>query len=216
MFSRRALALACVAVLTSVGTVSCAGGGTIDNDSCPGDVDNAYYPEVNTNGDPVGTLIPQMPHTHVAPPARVTYEHNPPTSGCHYSLGAPNPAPILPGAYTQQIDPEYWVHNLEHGYMVVLYNCPQGCDSDFQALREWLSKQQPDPEVVRAFKDPRVQQARPGQSPYAKVVILPWTFDHKFAAVAWDYYDPFDKVDTGELDRFYQNHLDQEPESGAI
>jgi len=88
---------------------------------------SSYYPEVSTNDDAniVGQKIPQMPHNHVDPGTKVTYEHNPPTSGCHYNLdkaGKSQFAPIKPGVYTQSVDPEYWVHNLEHGYVVVVYD----------------------------------------------------------------------------------------------
>ena len=191
---------------------SCGSGGEqVDNDSCPGvpaaDGSSPYYNEVNTNGNPVGQLIPQMPHTHVAPPTKVTYEHNPPTSGCHYSLSSPNPAPIPAGVYTQHIDPEHWVHNLEHGYIVVVYNCPQGCASDFQALRTWAAKQKPDPGLAA------LQQQNPSFVAYSKVLVIPWSFDHKFAVLSWDYYDPMDSLDTGELQRFYDNHVGQSPES---
>ena len=85
----------------------------------------------NVNGDAIiGQAIDEMPHTHVAPPAKVQYDHDPPTSGCHYNIQGQ--APIAPGVYNQEIPAEYWVHNLEHGYIVVLYNCPSGCDSDVQ------------------------------------------------------------------------------------
>lgn len=58
---------------------------------------------------------------------------------CHHSLGY-GEAPITAGAYpsTTVIPAEYWRHNLEHGSIVVLYKCPQGCDADFEALRQWL------------------------------------------------------------------------------
>ena len=41
----------------------------------------------------------RCPH-YLNPPATVTYTHDPPTSGCHYSLGS-GTAPISPGVYQQ-------------------------------------------------------------------------------------------------------------------
>jgi hypothetical protein len=122
---------------------------------------------------PVGEAIDEMPHNHVAPPTRVTYNHNPPTSGCHYNLGYGN-APLQAGAYNQVIQPEYWVHNLEHGYIIVVYNCPSGCDAQFQQLRSWYRSLPADPS---------------GAVAYAKVLILPWpSLQAPFAAVSWDWY----------------------------
>lgn len=203
-----------VALLAAVGPASCGSSQQTDNDSCPAtqgaNGSDPYYPEPATNGSPVGQQIPQMPHTHVTEGTKVQYEHSPPTSGCHYSLGQPHPAPIPPGVYPAHIDPEYWVHNLEHGYIVVLYNCgdgngPSACQSDFASLRQWAAKQKPDPGLAQL--DP--------QHAYAKVVVLPWKFDHKFAALSWDWYDPMDKLDTSELQRFYDNHVGNSPEGAG-
>lgn len=157
-----------------------------------------------TNGDPVGQAIDEMPHDHVSPPTRITYNHNPPTSGCHYNLGPDSgaTAPIVPGSYNQHIDAEFWVHNLEHGYVAVLYNCPSGCDADFQQLVAWRKRQPPDP------------QGQTCQSPigYPKIIVLPWTMDTKFAVVSWDWYQGFATLDIGAIQKFYDNHNGHSPE----
>jgi uncharacterized protein DUF3105 len=164
-------------------------------------------PRTNGKGDHA-QVIPEMPHDHVSPPARVTYAHNPPTSGCHYSLGY-GTAPIAAGAHppSPTIAAENWVHNLEHGYVAVLYNCPGGCDADLRVLTLWLSRQAPDPGLVA------LSGSRPTLRPYTKVIIIPWpSMTPRFAAVFWDYYDPMDTLDLAELQRFYDNHLDTGPE----
>jgi uncharacterized protein DUF3105 len=176
----------------------------VGNSTCPTASASPYSPmPPDTNGSPVGQAIDEMPHIHVAPPAQVQYNHDPPTSGCHYSIASQ--APIQPGAYTAEIPAEYWVHNLEHGYIAVLYNCPSppGCDSDFQKLVAWRKTLPPDP-------------AGNGQIPYAKVIILPWhTMKVKFAAVSWDYYQGWDTLDIGQVQAFYANHVGHSPE-GAM
>ncbi len=192
---------------------ACGGNPQVSNDTCtdapPAAGQSAYYPEPDTNGTPVGQQIPQMPHSHVNPPTKVHYEHNPPTSGCHYNLGF-GVAPVAPGVYASHIDPEYWVHNLEHGYIVVVYNCgdgtsPASCPDDFTKLRQWYQRQGADPGLSQAV----------GQQAYAKTIVIPWSFDHKFAAISWDWYDTFDTLDTsptGELQKFYDNHVSHSPE----
>ncbi|HEY0410701.1 MAG TPA: DUF3105 domain-containing protein [Candidatus Dormibacteraeota bacterium] len=214
MVRLRSLRLLLCAALGTVAALSACGSGsadTVDNSTCPFGSNSAgpYSPNPpKTNGkSDHSQVIPEMPHEHVQPPTRITYAHNPPTSGCHYSIQGQ--APIAPGAYpyTTVIPAEYWVHNLEHGYMAVLYKCPQGCAADFQALRDWLKKQAPDPALAALVK------SQPTFKPYTKVIIIPWpSMTPKFAAVSWDYYDPMDRVDTTELQNFYDNHLDTAPE----
>ena len=138
---------------------------------------------------PVGQAIDEMARTHVPLGTKITYEHNPPTSGCHYP---PPDAPVTAGAYDKAIPPEYWVHNLEHGYVVVLYNCPSGCHDDFDKLQSWYGGLPADPG---------------GVVKYAKVLILPYSdMKPKFAMVSWGWYDSMDGLDIDEVQRFYDDH----------
>lgn len=203
------------ASLSSCGDPGKPGNPFVGNSTCPAGSNSAgpYSPNPpGTNGRKDNAqVIPEMPHEHVTPPSKVTYEHDPPTSGCHYTLRY-GQAPIAAGAYpyTATIPAEYWVHNLEHGYIAVLYRCPQGCDADFQSLRDWLRRQPPDPQLQALVKQ------NPGFKPYAKVIIIPWTsMKPRFAAVSWDYYDPMDTADTTELQRFYDNHVGHAPEGAS-
>jgi hypothetical protein len=222
MIRLRALVLAVSTLATSLLLMSCGSGDTVDNSSCQAsNGPSSYYPEVSTNDDAniVGQKIPQMPHTHVDPGTKVTYEHNPPTSGCHYNLdkaGKNQFAPIKPGVYTQSVDPEYWVHNLEHGYIVVLYDCgsqgPTGCSADFATIRTWAAQLPVDPGLLQgAQAAAAAQQAFP--NPYTKILVVPWSnFGHKFGVVSWDYYLPLDSPDTAQMQKFYDNHVGHGPE----
>jgi hypothetical protein len=58
----------------------------------------------------------------------VKYDDPPPTSGPH------NPCWASWGVHDTQTPPERWVHNLEHGGVVCLYNCPSGCPDDVAKL----------------------------------------------------------------------------------
>ena len=202
-----------VALLTGLGACGSAQPGSgqsasgsikfVGNSTCSTDGQQPYYapstPKVNSL-PPVGQAIDEMPHNHVQPPAQVTYNHNPPTSGCHYNLGYPN-APIQSGVYDQAVAPEYWVHNLEHGYVAVLYNCPSGCGTEFQQLRSWYHSLPPDAS---------------GAVPYPKVIVLPYLkMDVPFAAVSWDWYDPMPAFSIDEVKRFYANHVGQGAEPSA-
>lgn len=173
----------------------------VGNRTCSTSGQQPYFAPspANVNGTPpVGQAIDEMPHSHIALKTQVRYNHNPPTSGCHYNLGYPS-APIEAGTYARIVPPEYWLHNLEHGYIVVLYNCPHSCDGPFRQLHAWYRSLLP--------QDPSVTLS------YPRVLILPWpTMNVPFAAVSWDWYDGMTMFSINEVKRFYANHVGQGPE----
>jgi Protein of unknown function (DUF3105) len=141
---------------------------------------------------------------HVVEGTAITYNHNPPTSGCHYSLGAGH-APLAPGVYppsAAKTTPEYWVHNLEHGYVVVSYNCPAGCDSDIQALNAWYHTLPPDPG---------------GGVAYAKfIAVSDPAQKEKWDIESWDWFDAIGStLNLNEVKKFYDNHVNQSPEGAS-
>lgn len=219
----RPLRAALVALLAGLLLAGCDGGPGPSSSSTPPFEGNStcstdgaqppYSPDPpNTNGTPaVGQSIPEMPHTHVDPPTTIQYNHDPPTSGCHYNLGT-GIAPIAHGAYTQVIPPMYWMHNLEHGYVAVLYNCPTGCDTEFSQLRTWLKGLPPDADLHPGSTD-----ANGCGGSYARVIIVPeTTMKDKFAVVSWDWYLGMgDKLDMSQVQAFYANHINQAPEKGS-
>jgi hypothetical protein len=75
---------------------------------------------------------------HVAACTPIDYATNPPSSGEHYPSWADF------GVYDFALPRGYWVHNLEHGAVVLSYNCPDGCDADLAAAKIWLSQLTPD------------------------------------------------------------------------
>ncbi|MDQ2960584.1 MAG: DUF3105 domain-containing protein [Candidatus Dormibacteraeota bacterium] len=202
------LLLLVLGLATACGSSSSPSGVTsvnfVGNDTCPTAGNSPYSPSPpDTNSAPVGQAIPEMPHVHVAPPTQVTYMHNPPTSGCHYSLGA-GTAPISAGVHppTPAIAPEYWVHNLEHGYVVISYNCPTGCLSDLQTLNTWYQSLPAD---------------AGGGVPYAKVIVVPDPAQKEtFDVESWDWFDPIGAtLNMGEVTKFYNNHVNQSPEGAS-
>lgn len=207
----------CVLLLTAIALLSACGdstptpGGTttvqfVGNSTCDKSGQSPYNPTPpNTNTAPVGQPIDEMPHTHVAEGTQVTYMHNPPTSGCHYSLGN-GVAPIAPGIWPPSALPKltagYWIHNLEHGYIVVSYNCPTGCDADLQTLNMWFRSLPPDPG---------------GGVPYAKFIAVPYPAQkEKWDVESWDWFDPIGStLNIAEIKKFYDNHINQAPEGAG-
>ncbi|MDQ4030167.1 MAG: DUF3105 domain-containing protein [Actinomycetota bacterium] len=75
--------------------------------------------------------FPGQPASHVGElPEDFEYNSDPPTSGLHHPVAAPF------DVYDQPVEPIRFVHNLEHGGVVVLYgdNVP---NADVVALIEW-------------------------------------------------------------------------------
>jgi hypothetical protein len=127
---------------------------------------------------------------HVAEGTTIHYDYNPPSSGPHY------PSPASWGVYPQPLAPGTWVHNLEHGGIVVLYQCPSSCAA-LQAQLQALYTQMP-------FD---------GQFQEKKAIITPFSnLDHLLRVQAWGWTMPLDTVDTAAIDAFYREHVNKGPE----
>jgi len=141
----------------------------------------------------VETSVADEGRTHVPEGTTVQYEANPPASGPHW------PTPAAPGFYDNALPPERWVHNLEHGYMVVLFDCGGACDSVLTAQLQALVQQAPSSEKYG----------------YAKIVITPYSglpSGAQICAVAWDVQMCLERFDSVAILDFYGRHLDQGPE----
>lgn len=66
-----------------------------------------------------GQLFPDLGREHVNDISGIEYNSNPPTSGTHFPVWAKN------GVYDRVLSDGYLIHSLEHGYVVISYNCTQ-------------------------------------------------------------------------------------------
>ncbi|MHB8420465.1 MAG: DUF3105 domain-containing protein [Myxococcales bacterium] len=83
--------------------------------------------------------FPDASYNHVLLGTIVDYGSNPPAGGDHYPYWA------IWGIHTDVVPPEYFVHNEEHGGVVLLYNCPEGCPDIVATLTELMNAQPADP-----------------------------------------------------------------------
>ncbi len=147
-----------------------------------------------------GYLQDDMGRKHVTVGDPVKYTYCPPASGNHYNASGQGPiAPRLYGPSDVAI-PEGWVHNLEHGALVLLYrgDSPGATTEGQTALRAFYD----------AFPNSPVCGIQPGtiQGP----VIA--RFDQMatpFAAMVWDRVLPLDTLDTKAILDFYQVWAEQ-------
>ena len=127
---------------------------------------------------------------HVKEGDVVTYKANPPASGDHY------PTWSRYGVFEEPVNPGYWVHNLEHGAIVLLYQCTDDCAQ----VRADIGK------VYASLPD----------GAFGEVKLLATTYEgdfgSRFMLIAWNWQEPFDEFDGEQIERFYGELLDRGPE----
>ena len=136
----------------------------------------------------MGQQIPDEGRDHVPVGSSIEYRAHPPASGPHY------PAPAPTGVYAQGLLTGFWVHSLEHGYIVLAYKPPVS-DS---LLAEFNR-------MVTDFPKSKFGNV--------KLVIVPYDqMLHPFAALAWDWRLEMDAFDRDTVLKFYRAHVDRGPE----
>lgn len=141
--------------------------------------------------------VPTQDSPHVAPGTAIAWLTNPPASGPHF------PAWARWGAWPA-VERGYWLHNLEHGGVALLYRCPSGaCEPVRDAL------------VTAAGMIPADRACTPTPSAPARVRVVV-TVDNEItspvAAAAWAWLYRADCVDGPSLQRFYTDHAGRAPE----
>ncbi len=137
---------------------------------------------------------PEQDSPHQEPGTAIAFRDNPPTNGPHYGVWA------RWGIYRDVLPRGYWVHNLEHGGIVLLYR-PDVPAAQRDALEAFAMGLPPDPmcapEGVRR-----------------RIIVTPDPMlPSPFAAVAWSHAYRADCVDTATLERFVLTLTAQSPEN---
>lgn len=128
---------------------------------------------------------------HVPQSQVVPYRNRPPSSGDHYDQ------PAGYGFFQREIPTGNWVHDLEHGGIVVLYR-PDLCDQTCQNQLQDTYNSAPSSSVF------------PGTR---KMLVTPYQdMDHMIASVAWGWVDELDTFDKDRIIAFYKAHVDKGPE----
>jgi hypothetical protein len=141
----------------------------------------------------IGTVIPDEGGGHVNTGTPLTFNYYPPASGKHYDT------PKEAGVYRTEVPEGNWVHSLEHGYVVVLVKCADGCPDVFNQLDD----------IYKSL--PKSQFGN------VKFVVTPYSHaytdgDVKITLVAWDHEQRLDSVDKDIITRFYKKFVDKGPE----
>ncbi len=145
------------------------------------------FTTTNTCSTAVGQCFASEGQAHVAQGSVIDWVHNPPHSGPHY----PSPASSV-GEYAQPLARGTYVHNLEHGWVVLAYHCTTACDNELNVLRQVLTERAN--KRIILTPDPALDAPR-------------------FAAIAWTWVYEFDTPDLQNLLCFVDQHEGNAPEN---
>jgi len=146
------------------------------------------------SGSPrLGQLQKDMGNSHIPPGTVQRYTYCPPASGNHY--GTPPRGPITARYYPpdEGTEPQGWIHNMEHGALVVLYNCSGGCpdDATLQKLKTFATSFPVSPIC---------------KLPAGRIGPVITRFDDmksKYTALVWDRLLMLDSADTDKILAFF-------------
>lgn len=156
----------------------------------------------------VGEQVALEQAVHIPPGTHARYLTDPPTSGQHYSIRGEAPLPW--GFYARPYPPEDWVHNLEHGGVAILYECPQPKPSGGAQLVETDLACPDEQSPIQDFMSSAPPEALFHE---VKIVTTPYPVPgHRFALVAWGWRLFMDTWDSGLAETFYEAHVDNGPE----
>lgn len=142
----------------------------------PTPVDPLYYGP--TPGEIKAPEMDSRRHLESADEAHEPYNSAPATSGPHYPIWWQEW-----GVVDQELPDELLVHNLEHGGIVMRYDCPSGCPALIGQLAEVTGR-------------------------YKKVILAPYSgLGARIALTAWTYLDRFDEFDEERIVRFIEAHM---------
>ena len=162
------------------------------------------HPTVSKNGPDTSYAVADEGYNHVPAGTEVTYKHSPPSSGNHWSVaaGQPNASPAVWGPSQTPIPPESWVHNLEHGGIVLVYTCTTDCSDIFSASRLLFQSLAPHQEPFRASPGiTTIQEVK-----YLSTQYTRGTMPKKFAVLAWDREEDLDTLNTAAITTFYNKY----------
>ena len=131
---------------------------------------------------------------HVTECSHIDYATNPPSSGQHYGVWAAYQT------YDFPVPRGYWVHSLEHGAVVISYNCPEGCPDEVAEAESLIASLPVDPRCVPYDLD-------------RQVILTPDPhLDTRWAMSSWGHTLRADCIDAAAFADFYESNVAHGPE----
>lgn len=137
---------------------------------------------------------PSEGQQHAMEGTPLTFASNPPSSGTHYPVWG------RWGQHSEVLERGYYVHNLEHGGIVLLYHCETACPDIVAALKSVVDSRPQDPACDTTVRSRIVLTEDP-------------LLDVPVAAASWQNTYRAQCADLPSLTAFANAHYDQAPES---
>lgn len=151
---------------------------------------------------PPGERMPDLGREHVSEEivASTQYNSNPPTSGPHLASW------VRPGVYTEPQKEGELIHSLEHGYIIISYNCTV-LAGESAATTSAQTQSAVCTQLTAAL------EAVARKKELKKLVVVPRAgMESAIALTAWTYIDTFNTFDEARIGRFIDFHRDHGPE----
>ncbi len=118
--------------------------------------------------DGVVTTVEDQGGMHVPVGTSIEWTTNPPATGTHYPMwgGWDRTYPML--------ERGFYLHNAEHGGIVLLYNCPAGCPDVIASLLDVARGMAADPECVPPLRNRVVVTSDPLLPDGVQVAAVAW------------------------------------------
>ncbi len=179
-----------------------------------------------------GQMLDDLGRGHIPLGTEQNYNSNPPTSGPHFEEW------VKAGIYERPQDDRYLIHSLEHGYVILSYNCqfkaaflPALIKNSFAHGTE---ESTPSAEIIRktatedASASAKMTEAFSSNECHElvdqlisvyeskgkkRLIIVPRpSLDSRIALTAWRYIDKLNSFDKSKIEKFIDGHLNKGPE----
>lgn len=163
------------------------------------DEPHSQPPVMLVEGEPTGACAAVLRSyqgttaTHLPECSDIEYGSSPPVFGDHFPTWAAY------GTYDFPVPLGFLVHDLEHGGVVIYYDCPDGCSDQIATAQAFIDALPADPRCSEAVRVQVVLVPRPG-------------LGARWAASAWGYSLTADCFDPEIFGQFYDAHHGQGPE----
>jgi hypothetical protein len=170
---------------------------------------------MESNKPQPGEKLADLGREHVPIGTEVKYNSNPPTSGSHYEDW------IRAGIFDKPMEDRNLVHSLEHGYVILSYNCDFGTQADQKNKESTNSAQTSTPsadlsgefstdECKKLISD--LTQIYEQKGKRKLIVVARPNLDGKIALTAWGRLDKFNDFDRKRIEQFIDAYRDRGPE----
>ena len=134
-----------------------------------------------------------------------TYGTKPPSSGNHYAIWADYKT------YDKPVPWGHLMHSMEHGAVIIVYNCPAGCPDEVAAAQAMI-------DALPFPLDPEDIDVATGSACVAptkrRVILAPDpTLDVRWAAAAWTWTLRSSCFDAAAFQKFTKDHYAKMPEN---